>query len=388
MKNKNKILKAMHSIATMRSIATMHSIVTQIRRVCAIAIVAIIGFCFPACDDSNGETHTHQWGAWKSNATQHWKECSCGDKTQIANHTGNPCGVCSYDSSHTHSYSDTWLKDATQHWKECSCGDKTQIANHTGNPCVCGHTSGHSHSYSDTWLKDTTQHWKECSCGDKTQVANHSGNPCGICGYESGHSHSYSDTWSKDATQHWKECSCADKTQVANHTGNPCVCGHTSGSSVTTPTWTAVANSTFGTDNIRSIAFGGNKFVAPGFDYSVQKSKFAYSTDGVTWTSVVASSLNIIFRSIAWGNDKFVAGGMSNDMAFSSDGITWTAVMSSPFNSDRSVKSIAYGSGKFVAVAGNDGVGEIAYSTDGITWTAVTNTAFGSTDIYAIAWGE
>ena len=31
---------------------------------------------------------------------------------------------------HEHSYGD-WQKDETQHWKECSCGDKTEVGNHT-----------------------------------------------------------------------------------------------------------------------------------------------------------------------------------------------------------------------------------------------------------------
>jgi hypothetical protein len=32
-------------------------------------------------------THIHYYGtAWKSNATQHWHECSCGDKIDIATH--------------------------------------------------------------------------------------------------------------------------------------------------------------------------------------------------------------------------------------------------------------------------------------------------------------
>jgi len=126
MKNAVKLFEAMHSIAI-------------------IAIAAIIGLALAACDTSNGNdtTHSHQWGAWKSNATQHWKECSCGEEYGRANHNGNPCPVCEYnDSSHSHSYSDTWSKDATQHWKECSCGDKRNVTNHTGNPCVCGYDNG------------------------------------------------------------------------------------------------------------------------------------------------------------------------------------------------------------------------------------------------------
>jgi len=54
-------------------------------------------------------------------------------------------------SGHSHSYNDTWSKDATQHWKECSCGDKTQVANHTGNLCgVCGYNSNTPVTYTVT----------------------------------------------------------------------------------------------------------------------------------------------------------------------------------------------------------------------------------------------
>ena len=40
------------------------------------------------CDDKS-DTHTHEWGAWQSNATEHWKECTANDgaKTDIAPHT-------------------------------------------------------------------------------------------------------------------------------------------------------------------------------------------------------------------------------------------------------------------------------------------------------------
>jgi hypothetical protein len=68
-----------------------------------IALVAVIGFSFTACDDGNGGgggTHTHSYSTtWLFNATQHWHECSCGDKTDVANHTGDPCTVCGYSSS-------------------------------------------------------------------------------------------------------------------------------------------------------------------------------------------------------------------------------------------------------------------------------------------------
>ena len=186
-----------------------------------IALAASIALSMDACNDGSTDKHLHSYSeTWSSNGTQHWKECSCGNKTEVANHTGELCTVCGFDS-HIHSYSKTWSSNGTQHWKECSCGNKTEVANHTGELCtVCGFDSkSHVHSYSETWSSNGTQHWKECLCSDKTEVANHTGELCAVCGYVShSHVHSYSETWSSNGTQHWKECLCGDKTEVANHT--------------------------------------------------------------------------------------------------------------------------------------------------------------------------
>lgn len=53
------------------------------------------------------------------------------------------CSVCGYEmrteeipaitSEHTHSYGTEWKSDSTSHWHECSCGDKTDIAQHISN---------------------------------------------------------------------------------------------------------------------------------------------------------------------------------------------------------------------------------------------------------------
>ena len=229
--------------------------------------------------------HEHSYGDWQKDETQHWKECSCGDKTEVGNHTFDDwtitkeptttetgsrertCSICKYKQEetipvHEHSYGD-WQKDETQHWKECRCGDKTEVGNHTFDDwtitkeptttetgsrertcSICKYKQEetipvHEHSYGD-WQKDETQHWKECSCGDKTEVGNHTFDDwtitkeptttetgsrertCSICKYKQEetipvHEHSYGD-WQKDETQHWKECSCGDKTEVGNHT--------------------------------------------------------------------------------------------------------------------------------------------------------------------------
>ena len=63
-------------------------------------------------------------------------------------------------STHTHSYGTDWKYDDTNHWHECECGDKADIAAHSASE----------------WIVDTaddTKHYKECSvCGHKI-VANH-----------------------------------------------------------------------------------------------------------------------------------------------------------------------------------------------------------------------
>ena len=53
------------------------------------------------CDDKS-DTHTHTWGAWQYNETEHWKECSCGEEYGRANHTGDPCTVCDYETPKPH----------------------------------------------------------------------------------------------------------------------------------------------------------------------------------------------------------------------------------------------------------------------------------------------
>ena len=87
--------------------------------------------------------HTHAYGDWSKDATSHWHECTdahCPDKTGSVKDTAQhiydndadtDCNVCGYvrtvAPTHTHTYGD-WSKDATNHWHECTdahCPDKT-----------------------------------------------------------------------------------------------------------------------------------------------------------------------------------------------------------------------------------------------------------------------
>jgi hypothetical protein len=98
--------------------------------------------------------------------------------------------------------------------------------------------------------------------------------------------------------------------------------------------------------------------------------KAAYSTNGITWTqATLPTSANWI--SVAYGDGKFVAvaGGSygSATAAHSTDAITWTL---STLPSNSGWQSVAYGDGKFVVVGFNLDVA--AYSTNGIAWTETT----------------
>jgi hypothetical protein len=167
--------------------------------------------------------------------------------------------------------------------------------------------------------------------------------------------------------------------------------------------WTAVTTSAFGTTQINGIAYGGpsgsEKFVAVGYN-----GKMAYSSDGVNWTAIpegTGSGTSTFgtewIGGIAWGgpsvSQKFVAVGYNGKMAYSADGVNWTAIpngtgagTSTFYTND--ILGIAWGgpSGnqKFVAVGGS---GQMAYSSDGVNWTAISTSTFGTDHIYGITWG-
>jgi hypothetical protein len=148
------------------------------------------------------------------------------------------------------------------------------------------------------------------------------------------------------------------------------------------PYWTVVANSTFGTDIIQSVAWGhgeNKKFVAVG-----RSGKMAYSVDGKTWVAVANSTFdsNSFIMDVATNNGKWVAVGTMGRMAYSTDGITWAPVTTSTF--DAGITCIATNINIWVA-AGVDG--RMAYSSDGETWTRVEDSTFSGEWINSIATG-
>jgi len=150
---------------------------------------------------------------------------------------------------------------------------------------------------------------------------------------------------------------------------------------------------------INGIAYGGGVFVAVGSGAN-DRGKVAYSSDnGATWTPVTTAIFDEkTIDAIAYGNNKFVAGGRYGFISYSSDGINWTdikdPVIYTTNSSGRTVtvgiNAIAYGNGIFV-IGGDSGAA--AASTDGITWTSAGDGILGinsinyKAEINAIAFG-
>ncbi|MDR1836159.1 MAG: hypothetical protein LBQ89_00705 [Treponema sp.] len=149
--------------------------------------------------------------------------------------------------------------------------------------------------------------------------------------------------------------------------------------------WTAVADSTFSGSSlygIMDIAFGNNRFVAVGDGTS---STMAYSADGARWTAVTDSTFGTsIISAIGYGNNRWVAGaGTSRRMAYSANGQSWTAVADGPI--PNGTRAIAWGNNRYVAGGYN---GRLAYSADGASWTQVTNSSFGTNRVLDVAYGN
>ena len=104
--------------------------------------------------------------------------------------------------SHTHSYGTEWKYDDTDHWHECECGDKANIAAHSASEWIVDTAA--------TETADGTKH-KECTiCKKVLETA-----PIPATG--STHTHSYGTEWKYDGTNHWHECECGDKADTAAH---------------------------------------------------------------------------------------------------------------------------------------------------------------------------
>ena len=122
------------------------------------------------CGEEYGELGAHVYGEWKSDETNHRKEC-----------TIEGCGAKSEEAAHAYTITKS---DDTNHWNECKCGAKSGVE---------------AHAYTVA-KSDDTNHWNECECGAKSGVE----------------AHAYTVAKSDD-TQHWNECVCGYETEKSNH---------------------------------------------------------------------------------------------------------------------------------------------------------------------------
>ncbi len=163
---------------------------------------------------------------WLSDASYHYKECSCGDRMYtnahdagkwvtvkaaeigVAGSEERQCTVCGYileqrelpalEDDHECVAVGDWKNDETNHWKECESGHKLNEDAHdqgewaTVTPAgldqegkderrctVCNYlleekTTPATHApASDDWKNDDTNHWKECGCGEHLEESEH-----------------------------------------------------------------------------------------------------------------------------------------------------------------------------------------------------------------------
>ena len=142
-------------------------------------------------------------------------------------------------------------------------------------------------------------------------------------------------------------------------------------------TWTT-RTSNFGNTTIRSVAYGNNLWVAAGSFGNIRT-----STDAITWTTQTSNFGSNHIRSVAYGNNLWVVGGDFGQLRSSTDAITWTTRTSNFGNS--AIYSVTYGNNLWVAV-GN--FGQLRTSTDGTTWTTQeSNFGFGN-NINSVAYGN
>ena len=79
---------------------------------------------------------------WSTDGEYHWKECTrcAGQQLEKTAHSGGTatctakavCTTCNtaYGNTAAHVHSSEWQKNADEHWNECSCGDKGNVAAH------------------------------------------------------------------------------------------------------------------------------------------------------------------------------------------------------------------------------------------------------------------
>ena len=245
------------------------------KAVSAVLMLSFLVGILAACTES---VHTHTYGeAIVSDGNSHWRECSCGEKTEVSAHSGGTatctekavCEVCgkNYGELLAHNYELIDPTNDTEHTYKCECGECGKSENHSGGTptcsmkaactvcgalygdtlphsyttlvskntnthnykCACGAEEGEKpHTYEIVLNKNEEVHWLACVCGQKQGAKSHTleNGICSECGYrtpEADHVHNFSEL-KYNADKHWYECECLKTSGEENHKGTGATC--------------------------------------------------------------------------------------------------------------------------------------------------------------------
>ena len=164
---------------------------------------------------------THHWKQCtrcdaKRDVAEHVKDSGTVTKAPTEEETGlrtfccSSCGrvletevIPKLEPSHTHVFGSTWRSDGANHWHECECGEKADLAAHdvVTDPAV-----------EPTCTTPGKTEGSHCSVCGKTLQAQATVDPKG---------HTPSSAWSSDATDHWHVCTaCREEMEKAAHVWN------------------------------------------------------------------------------------------------------------------------------------------------------------------------
>ena len=189
-------------------------------------------------DASHTTTEACSGGTWKSDANEHWQECSlCHAEKDKGAHADDDndhlCDVCGMELTKCADNNNDHLCDI--------CGKR--LSDHTGGTAtcikkavcdICSEEYGQfgEHAPDEIWHSGRYSHWHVCTvCNEIIGELNHDLSEatcvakavCKVCGAEYGDlgDHVYDGTWKSDVNEHWQECTfCHVKKDVGSHADN------------------------------------------------------------------------------------------------------------------------------------------------------------------------
>lgn len=140
-------------------------------------------------------------------------------------------------------------------------------------------------------------------------------------------------------------------------------------------TWNGKTQIT-GAGQLNSVAYGGTYRMLVCVGDNGQS--YSSITDGTSWTKMTGLD-NASYRSVTYGNGRFVCVGDNGKAYYTKDGSIWSP-MSGLGNT--SCRAVTYGAGRFVCVG--DG-GKSFYSKDGTTWHSMSGNVRKSITLFSVA---